>query len=167
MNLQFLSTLCPLNCDIWCVVFYAVMCSKSVDNAVGRYEKAKARLREENRTLKLLIEQAVESRAGAARDFLVSSQTQASPCIVSLICQALQDVCCIGRYASEAKRPLWLLLCMLHFWRMTERKADPESYRTYKHCQALQHLSGKKWGGCLAGSNRCFIRGTGQHFIAH
>lgn len=39
---------------------------------IGRYEKAKARLREERRTLKLLIEQAVESRAAAARDFLVS-----------------------------------------------------------------------------------------------
>ncbi|KAK9908752.1 hypothetical protein WJX75_002337 [Coccomyxa subellipsoidea] len=42
----------------------------SVDEVVARYEKAKARLREEKRTLKLLIEQAVESRAAAARDFL-------------------------------------------------------------------------------------------------
>lgn len=37
-----------------------------------RYDKATARLREERRTLKLLIEQAVESRAAAARDHLVS-----------------------------------------------------------------------------------------------
>ncbi len=37
-----------------------------------RYDKATARLREERRALKLLIEQAVESRAAAARDHLVS-----------------------------------------------------------------------------------------------
>ncbi|BDA41503.1 probable helicase HelY [Coccomyxa sp. Obi] len=42
----------------------------TVDEVVARYDKATARLREERRALKLLIEQAVESRAAAARDHL-------------------------------------------------------------------------------------------------
>lgn len=42
----------------------------------GRYDKAKAKLREEVRALKLLIEQAVEARAAAAKDFLVRPEHQ-------------------------------------------------------------------------------------------